>query len=73
MKQFIPQHVDHQNVDGFNEKDLERLIQHASKDLDQLDRERERQFKEYEMQKEDERRHKLAVSDRNDFLEITAF
>ncbi|CAF0881309.1 unnamed protein product [Adineta ricciae] len=60
VKQFIPQHIDHQNVDGFNEKDLERLIQHASKDLDQLDRERERQFKEYEMQKEYERRHKLA-------------
>ncbi|UJR09899.1 hypothetical protein I4U23_014121 [Adineta vaga] len=60
MKKIIPQHVDHKNSEAFSESDLERLIQHASKDLDQLDREREREFKDYEMQKEFERRSKLA-------------
>ncbi|CAF4628944.1 unnamed protein product, partial [Rotaria sp. Silwood2] len=40
--------------------DLERLIRHASRDLDEIDRQREQQFKEYEMRKEFERRAKLA-------------
>ena len=62
IKDFLPQHVDHKNSEGFNEGDLERLIQHASKDLDDIDRKREEQFKEYEMRKEYERRAKLSVS-----------
>jgi len=60
LKDFLPQHIDHKNTETFNEVDLERLIQHASKDLDELDRQREQQFKEYEMRKEYERRAKLA-------------
>jgi hypothetical protein len=63
IKEFIPQHIDHKNADSFGHADLERLIQHASKDLDEIDREREQQFKEYEMRKEYERRAKLAVID----------
>ncbi|CAF1173210.1 unnamed protein product [Rotaria sordida] len=59
MKDFLPQHIDHQNSQAFGQADLERLIQHASKDLDEIDRKREQQFKEYEMRKEYERRTKL--------------
>ena len=62
MSEFLPQHLDHRNSETFGQLDLERLIQHASKDLDELDRKREQQFKEYEMRKEYQRRTKLAVS-----------
>jgi nucleobindin len=62
LKEFLPQHVDHRDVESFNEKDLERLIQHASKDLDDIDRKREQEFKDYELKKEYQRRTKLAVS-----------
>ncbi|CAF1509600.1 unnamed protein product [Rotaria sp. Silwood1] len=60
VQQFLPQHIDHQNSESFGQADLERLIRHASKDLDEIDRKREQQFKEYEMTKEYERRAKLA-------------
>jgi len=60
LKDFIPQHIDHKSGETFSQVDLERLIQHASKDLDELDKQREQQFKEYEMGKEYERRAKLA-------------
>jgi len=63
IKDFIPQHLDHRNSETFGQADLERLIKHASKDLDELDREREKEFKDYEMRKEYERRAKLAVID----------
>ncbi len=62
LSEFLPQHIDHRNAETFGQLDLERLIQHASKDLDELDRKREQQFKEYEMRKEYQRRAKLAVS-----------
>jgi hypothetical protein len=62
IKDFIPQHLDHRNSETFGQADLERLIKHASKDLDELDRQREAQFKEYEMRKEYERRAELAVN-----------
>lgn len=61
FKDIIPQHVDHKNGETFGQADLERLIQHASKDLDEIDRQREQEFKEYEMRKEYERRAKLTV------------
>ena len=61
MKDLLPQHIDHHNADGFGPADLERLIQHASKDLDEIDRQREKEFKEYEMRKEYERRDQLTV------------
>lgn len=62
MKEFLPQHIDHINSETFGQSDLEKLIQHASRDLDEIDRKREQEFKEYEMRKEFERRSKLAVS-----------
>ncbi len=62
MREYLPQHVDHSNSELFGQRDLERLIQHATRDLDELDRKRKEQFKEYEMQKEYRRRAKLAVN-----------
>jgi len=50
-----------QDHDTFSELDLERLIRHASKDLDEIDRKREQEFKYYELRKEYQRRAKLAV------------
>ncbi|CAF3724199.1 unnamed protein product [Adineta steineri] len=60
MQEFLPQHLDHKNWETFGQDDLERLIRHASKDLDELDRKREEEFKQYEIRKEYERRAKLA-------------
>ena len=62
IRKLLPQHLDHDNSDTFNEADLERLIRHASKDLDEIDRQREEEFKQYELRKEYQRRAKLAVS-----------
>ena len=62
MQQFLPPHLDHQNSGTFGQDDLEKLIKHASKDLDEIDRQREREFKDYEMRKEFERREELSVS-----------
>ena len=62
MKELLPQHIDHENSETFGQRDLERLIRHASKDLDELDRKRQQQFKDYEIRKEYQRRAKLAVS-----------
>ncbi|CAF0785461.1 unnamed protein product [Adineta ricciae] len=60
IRKLLPQHLDHDNSDTFNEADLERLIRHASKDLDEIDRQREEEFKQYELRKEYQRRAKLA-------------
>lgn len=62
MRDFLPKHIDHHNSETFGQADLEKLILHASKDLDDIDRQREEQFKEYEMRKEYERRAKLNVN-----------
>jgi hypothetical protein len=62
VKDLLPLHVDHQNGETFGELDLERLIRHASRDLDELDRKREEEFKQYELQKEYERRNQLSVN-----------
>jgi hypothetical protein len=62
MREFLPQHIDAKNSETFGQLDLERLIKHAAKDLDELDRRREEEFKEYEMRKEYQRRAKLAVN-----------
>lgn len=59
-REFLPQHIDHKASETFGQGDLEKLIQHASKDLDEIDRQREQQFKEYEMKKEYERRADLS-------------
>lgn len=58
---FLPQHIGRPDSVKFSEKDLEYLIRKATVDLDELDRRREQEFKEYELRKEYERRTKLAV------------
>ncbi|KAI2800418.1 Nucleobindin-2 [Blomia tropicalis] len=45
-------HVDHGNPHTFEAEDLQRLIMQATKDLEELDRKRRRDFKQYEMEKE---------------------
>ncbi|XP_061578385.1 nucleobindin-2-like isoform X1 [Cololabis saira] len=57
LRQF--QHLNHKNPDTFEVEDLDRLIQSATKDLENYDRDHHEQFKRYEMMKEHDRREKL--------------
>ena len=52
-------HLDVKNPHSFEIKDLERLIVKATNDLDELDKKRREEFKEYEMEKEHERKETL--------------
>lgn len=61
VEKIMPKHVDHDNLEGFNNKDLEKLIKQATQDLEDADRLRREQFKEHELEKEYERRKKLEV------------
>ncbi|XP_046918574.2 nucleobindin-2 isoform X2 [Dermatophagoides farinae] len=45
-------HLDHSNPHTFEAEDLQKLILQATKDLDELDKKRRRDFKQYEMEKE---------------------
>lgn len=62
IEQLLPKHVDHQNIETFEVKDLEKLIQQAAVDLEEVDRLRREEFKQHEMQKELERRQRLEVT-----------
>uniref|UniRef100_A0A3P9K1E6 Nucleobindin 2 n=1 Tax=Oryzias latipes TaxID=8090 RepID=A0A3P9K1E6_ORYLA len=57
LKQF--EHLNHMNPHTFEVDDLNRLIQSATKDLENFDKERHDEFKKYEMLKEHERRERL--------------
>ena len=57
----MPKHVDHNNIETFEIKDLEKLITQATSDLDEVDRIRREEFKQHELEKEFERRKKLEV------------
>ncbi|XP_019745460.1 nucleobindin-1 isoform X1 [Hippocampus comes] len=57
LKQF--EHLDPNNQNAFEAKDLELLISTATKDLENYDAERHEEFKRYEMLKEHERREYL--------------
>uniref|UniRef100_A0A3P9JJ37 Nucleobindin 2 n=1 Tax=Oryzias latipes TaxID=8090 RepID=A0A3P9JJ37_ORYLA len=57
LKQF--EHLNHMNPHTFEVDDLDRLIQSATKDLENFDKERHDEFKKYEMLKEHERRERL--------------
>lgn len=57
LKQF--EHLNHQNPNTFESKDLDMLIKAATTDLEQYDRTRHEEFKKYEMMKEHERREYL--------------
>ncbi|XP_067654901.1 nucleobindin-2-like [Haliotis asinina] len=55
----VPAHLDVQNPHSFEMKDLETLIKQTTSDLEKLDEQRKEEFKEYEMEKEYEKRDKL--------------
>ncbi|XP_046364935.1 nucleobindin-2-like isoform X3 [Haliotis rufescens] len=55
----VPAHLDVKNPHSFEMKDLETLIKQTTTDLEQLDEQRKEEFKEYEMEKEYEKRDKL--------------
>ena len=59
---LLPKHLDHSNVETFEEKDLEHLIKAASNDLEEHDKIRRQEFKEHELAKEYERRVQLQVN-----------
>lgn len=61
LKQF--EHLDPNNQNTFEAKDLELLIVTATKDLENYDAERHDEFKRYEMLKEHERREYLKSLD----------
>ncbi|XP_008210721.1 nucleobindin-2 isoform X1 [Nasonia vitripennis] len=55
----IPEHVDHNNPHTFEIDDLKKLIAKTTKDLDEADKKRREEFKEYEMHKKFEQEEKL--------------
>ncbi|XP_034005050.1 nucleobindin-2-like isoform X1 [Trematomus bernacchii] len=57
LKQF--EHLSHQNPNTFEVEDLDQLIQSATKDLENFDKDRHDEFKNYELTKEHERRERL--------------
>ncbi|XP_055941064.1 nucleobindin-2-like isoform X2 [Argiope bruennichi] len=48
----IPKHLDIENPHSFEIEDLKKLIQTATSDLEELDRQRREEFKKYELEKE---------------------
>ena len=56
---LLPKHIDHNNVETFEEKDLATLIKAASNDLEENDRIRRKEFKDHELEKELERQEEL--------------
>ncbi|XP_069079832.1 nucleobindin-2 isoform X1 [Pleurodeles waltl] len=61
LKQF--EHLNHNNPDTFEAKDLDMLIKAATNDLENYDKERHDEFKRYEMLKEHDRREYLKTLD----------
>ncbi|MEQ2235447.1 hypothetical protein ILYODFUR_002433 [Ilyodon furcidens] len=64
LKQF--EHLNHMNPHTFEVEDLDRLIQSATKDLENYDKEHHDEFKRYEMMKEHERRERLKTMNEDD-------
>ncbi|GMR61059.1 hypothetical protein PMAYCL1PPCAC_31254, partial [Pristionchus mayeri] len=56
----MPQHLDLQNWEKFGKEDLRLLIKQTVADMEEIDKQRAEQFKQYEMQKKAEEDHKLA-------------
>ncbi|KAL4225637.1 hypothetical protein ACF0H5_016326 [Mactra antiquata] len=59
MDETYLHHVDVKNPHSFESQDLEKLIKKATNDLDELDKKRKGEFKQYEMEKEHQRREEL--------------
>ena len=53
------EHLDHENPHTFEMRDLQKLIAKVSSDLNEADKKRRQEFKEYEMQKEFEKQERL--------------
>lgn len=64
LKQF--DHLSHMNPNTFEVEDLDSLIQSATKDLENFDKDRHDEFKRYEMMKEHERRERLKAMNEED-------
>lgn len=56
----VPDHLDTSNWEKFGKEDLRKLIRRTVEDMDAMDRDRQKNFKEYEMKKKAELDHKLA-------------
>ncbi|XP_077301796.1 nucleobindin 1 isoform X1 [Arctopsyche grandis] len=59
------EHLDHSNPHTFEIDDLKKLIYKTTADLEEADKKRRAEFKEYEMQKEFEKQQKLHSLDEN--------
>ncbi|XP_041366563.1 nucleobindin-2-like isoform X2 [Gigantopelta aegis] len=59
-RMHIPTHLDIGNPHSFEMKDLEQLIRKTTQDLEELDKMRDAEFKQYEMEKEFEKKQHLA-------------
>ncbi|CAG5038915.1 unnamed protein product [Parnassius apollo] len=57
------EHLDHGNPHTFEIEDLKKLIKKTTADLEAADKQRKKQFKEYEMQKEFEKHQKMEAMD----------
>lgn len=55
----IAEHIDHANPHSFEIADLQKLIAKVTADLAEADKQRRKEFQEYEMQKEFEKQEKL--------------
>lgn len=55
----IAEHLDHSNTHTFEMDDLKKLIAKTTKDLEDADRRRQEQFKEYQMQKKFQEEQKM--------------
>ncbi|KAK0397130.1 hypothetical protein QR680_001998 [Steinernema hermaphroditum] len=56
----VPEHLDVNNWEKFGKEDLRKLIVKTVSDMDEIDRQRRDEFKEYEMKKKAEEDHRLA-------------
>ncbi|XP_053298530.1 nucleobindin-2a [Pleuronectes platessa] len=61
LKQF--EYLNHMNPHTFEVDDLDRLIKSATNDLENFDKDRHEEFKQYEMMKEHDRREHLKTLD----------
>ncbi|MCL4122937.1 UNVERIFIED_CONTAM: hypothetical protein GTU68_022475 [Idotea baltica] len=55
----IPLHLDHRNPERFEAEDLNKLILQLNRDLEVVDKQRQDEFKTYELEKEYDYKHKL--------------
>ncbi|XP_043286653.1 nucleobindin-2 isoform X2 [Venturia canescens] len=66
------EHLDHKNLETFEVNDLKKLIQKTTADLNEADKKRREEFKEYEMQKkfeEDEKKQKMNEEEKKKYEE----